>query len=69
MVSHNYHGDHFGMYGNIESLRYVKGTNIVLYVDQDTTKTNSQTKRSDLWLWGGDAELKKDSQKVQTSSL
>ena len=68
MVSHNCHGDHFGMYRNIESLYYVKGTNTVLYVNQYTSKTNSQKKRSDLWLQG-DEELDKDSQKVQTSSL
>ena len=68
MVSYNYHGDHFGMYRSIESLCYVTGTDIVLYVDQYTSKTNSQKKRSDLWLWG-DEELDKDSQKVQMSSL
>ena len=68
MVSHNYHGDHFGMYRSIESLCYVTGTDIVLYVDQYSSKTNSQKKRSDLWLWR-DEELDKDSQKVQMSSL
>lgn len=49
--------DHFGMYKEtLNLLCYVKGTNTVLYVNQYTSKTNSQKKRSVLWLQG-DEEL------------
>ena len=48
-----YRGDHFGMYRNTESLCCVLGTNIVLQVtcaSKTNKQTNSQKKRSDLWL-------------------
>ena len=68
-----YCGDHFAMYRNIKPLCCVPGTNIVLqvYYTPKTKQTNSQKKRSDLWLpeaGGGQGELDEGGQKVQTSS-
>ena len=48
-----YHGDRYEMYRNIESLCCAPGTNIVLqvnYTSKTNKQTNSQKKRSDLWL-------------------
>ena len=48
-----YRGDHFEMYRSTESLCCVPGTNIVLqvnYTSKTNKQTNSQKKRSDLWL-------------------
>ena len=42
-----YHGDHFEMYRNTEALCCIKGTNIVLQVN-DTLKTNKHKKRNEI---------------------
>ena len=68
-----YHGDHFEiLYRNIKSLCCVPGTNAMLQVNHTSKKeTNSQKKRSNLWLpeVGGErgkGELDEGGQKVQT---
>ena len=50
MVTRLNHDDHFEMYRNIQSLRCVPGTNIVVYINY-TSKTNKLIeKRPDLGL-------------------
>ena len=70
-----YHGNHFKMYRSIKPLCCITGTNIVLKVNytlKTNKQTNSQRKRSDLWLpWAeewGERELDEGSQKVQIPS-
>ena len=69
-----YHGDHFVMHRNIESLFCAPGANTVLQVNYTSTNkhTNSQKKRSDLWLPEAGSEnvgnWMKVVKKVQTSS-
>ena len=51
-----FHGDHFAMYRNIESLCCAPETNSVvgqLYFKNKQTE-NSEKKRSELWLPGGE---------------
>ena len=45
-------GDHFVMYRNIKSLCCAPGADVVLQVNytSKTKETNSERKRSDLWL-------------------
>ena len=44
-----YHGDHFEMYRNMESLSFITGMNTVLQVNYMSTSTNqTHKKRSDL---------------------
>ena len=69
MMNHNCCGDHLEINENIKSLCCVKETNTVLHVNY-TSKTNSQKKRSDLWLQGQVGEdLDEGSPKVQIFSL
>ena len=67
-----YPSDDSDLYRNIEPLCCVTGTNTALQVNYiDTSKTNPQKNRTDLWLpeaeQCGEGQLDKDSQKMQTS--
>ena len=63
-----YHGDHFEMYRNIDSLCCVTQTNVVLQINY-TSKTNTKKKRSDLWLLeAGGSRGYEGCQKIQTPS-
>ena len=60
-----YHGDHFEMYRNIESLCCATGTTVVLQVNY-TSKTNKLIEKEIRLRWKG--ELDEGNQEVHTSS-
>ena len=64
-------GDHFEMYGTVDSLFFVSGTNKLLKVNY-ISKTNKLIEKEIRFLvtraWGqGEGKLDKSNQKVQTS--
>ena len=64
-----YHGDHFEIYINIESLCCVKGTNIALQGNytSETTSGKFEICGYQRWEWQ-EREMDEGSQKAQTSN-